>query len=74
MGGGPSPSPSPSTQYQDQSGQSGCKGCAQGYYRSSSSRQTQCQAGFRCPGNCARAACGAGTYQDQVGQTGCKSW
>ena len=49
-----------------------CKGCASGYYRSSSSAQAACPKGRYCPGSCTIKACSPGTYQDQVQRTSCK--
>eukprot|EP00049_Salpingoeca_infusionum_P005502 m.92811 g.92811 ORF g.92811 m.92811 type:complete len:2840 (+) comp12991_c0_seq1:76-8595(+) len=63
--------PCPSSTYQDQSGQASCKDCTDGYYRKYSYQQNKCEAGYRCPGSCARYACSAGTYQSLTGQQFC---
>eukprot|EP00049_Salpingoeca_infusionum_P023736 m.13631 g.13631 ORF g.13631 m.13631 type:complete len:4451 (+) comp5977_c0_seq1:73-13425(+) len=61
-----------STTYQDQTGQTSCKSCSPGYYRSSASAQSKCQAGYQCS-NCQRTACTSGKYQNSAGQTSCKA-
>ena len=62
-----------STTYQNLVGQSSCKACTSGYYRSSATAQAGCQAGFRCSG-CIRTACAPGTFQDAILQSTCKTW
>lgn len=57
--------------YQPSSAQASCETCSVGYYRSSATAQTRCQAGYKCPGSCARNECPAGTYQNAAGKTTC---
>ena len=61
------------TTYQNSAGQASCKACTAGYYRSSATAQTGCQAGYQCSG-CIRTACAPGTFQDLTLATSCKTW
>lgn len=63
----------PTTQWQDQTGQTSCKDCSTGYYRSSATAQSLCPLGYACT-NCGATLCTVGTsYADQQGSTSCKA-